>query len=70
MSLMTIIAIACLLAGLGFLGHYFYMKNKAKDEKGFIVIAAGILLLWFCGGSGLFIIGLIILMILLMRGCA
>ena len=69
MSLMMIIAIICMIAGIGFLGHYFYLKNKAKDEKGFIVIAAGILLAWCFGGSGLFIVGLLILMVLLIHGC-
>ncbi len=63
---MTLLGILALILGLIFLGRYFYLRKKAKEEKGFVIIAASVFLIWLLGGSGLMILGIILLAVLLL----
>ena len=63
---MMLLGILALILGLVFLGRYFYLREKAKDERGFVIIAASVFLVWLLGGSGLMILGIILLALLLL----
>lgn len=63
------LALISSLLGLGFLGRYFYLDYKAKQEKSFIMIGLGILAFWFFGGSTFLIIAIVLFALLFLRGC-
>lgn len=63
---MMLLGILALILGLIFLGRYFYLKKKAKEEKGFVIIATVALVIWLFGGSGLMILGIALLALLLL----
>ena len=67
---MSLLAIILLLVGLGMIGRYFYLKHQANQEsekRGFLVtIGIAALLFWLFGGSGILIIGGILLLVFLL----
>ncbi len=62
---MMLLGILALILGLIFLGRYVYLSKRAKEEKGFVILAASVFLVWLLGGSGLMVLGIILLALLL-----
>lgn len=60
-----VLSVVMLVAGL-FLLYKYYVKRKAeKEQKGFVVIAGTLWLLYMFPGAALIILGLLLLFILL-----
>ncbi|RDJ35372.1 MAG: hypothetical protein DWQ19_11190 [Crenarchaeota archaeon] len=59
--------VVSILIGLGCLGRWGYLqyKQKQEQEKGFVVIAASLFLLWLCPGIGFVVLGIVIGLFLL-----
>jgi hypothetical protein len=68
-NIATIIGAISLISGLLFLARYFYLDYKAKKEKSFIIISVGLLLFWVFGGIGLTTLGILLLLVVLIKGC-
>lgn len=68
-NIVTIIGLTSLTLGLLFLARYFYLEYKAKKEKSFIVIGLGLLLFWVFGGIGLTTLGILLLLVVFIKGC-
>ena len=67
---MLSLPIILLLVGLFMVGRYFFAKRQAKqetEERGFLVtVGIAALLVWLLGGSGLIIVGVILLLLILL----
>jgi|LakMenEpi03Aug12_release.lakeMendotaPanAssembly.Ray.scaffolds.fasta_scaffold300772_2 hypothetical protein len=68
-NLLPTIAVSILLTGLLFLLRYCYLDYQAKKEKSFIVVGLGLLLFWAFGGIGLTTLGILLLLVVLFKGC-
>ena len=63
MSIFAILGIVCIVLGLILGIRAICLKKKEKEQKGFIVIAGTILLIYMFPSVGLIILGLVLLAI-------
>ena len=56
-----------LLVGACMFGRYLYLDYRVRREKSFTVVAVGLLLFWFFGGSALMVAGAVLLAFLVLR---
>jgi len=62
---MLTVAILAIIAGLLFLGKFFYDKKQAEQQKDFVVLGTTMLLIWLFPGAALLIIGLVLIFLLM-----
>lgn len=68
-KLIILAALVSAALGLGFLGRYFYLDYKSRQEKSFLIIGLGLLAFWFFGGSTLMIVAIVLFALFFLKGC-